>query len=378
VSGFWSPLDSIPAYNALTKKKAVKKGASLAVGGDGKVYAIKGNSCYDFWQYDPTMPSGTRWTEKADALGPKPIKEGSGLAAVTVEYPDQTDTNYIYLLKGSGTFEFYRYNIQTGAWQSLADAPGGNSTKPFKDGSCLTYDRGDTIYALKATYNEFFAYSISGGTWQTRDTMPKISPPGTAKKKVKAGAGVAYSGRAVYALKGDNTNEFWLYNCNDLKWYTDDPMPTVTKKVNGGGALCLAPDVQSLFALRGNNTLEFWEYGPVPIDLFSFSTRPEPKDIQSQSEVRSPQFALGITPDPFTSSLNPLISYSLPVAGNITLALYDVSGRLVCSIARGYHSAGSYSCSLLATHCSLASGVYVLRLSSDAEGSPLCRKLVIE
>jgi hypothetical protein len=377
-SNFWAHLDSIPAYNIHTKKKAVKKGAALAVGGDGKVYAIKGNNCYDFWQYDPTMPQGTRWTEKPDALGPKAIKEGTGLAAVTISYADQTDTNYIYLLKGSGTWEFYRYNIQADAWETMGTAPNGNSNKPFKNGSCLTYDRQGTIYALKAGYNEFFAYSVSGQTWESYDTMPKISPPGTAKKKVKDGAGIAYAGRVVYALKGDNTNEFWKFDLNDRLWSTVEPLPTGPKKVKAGGALCAAPDLHRLYALRGNNTLEFWEYGPVPSDLFAPSSLRELKSVQTQSALRSSQFALRVAPNPFTSSANPSISYSLPRAGNITLALYDVSGRLVSTIAKGYHPAGSYSSELTANSLQqkLAAGIYILRL--DSKGCQTTEKLVIE
>ena len=50
-----------------------------------------------------------------------------GSAAVDVE-----GTMYIYLLKGSNTFEYYRYNTSTKVWETLTNAQGGASGKAFK------------------------------------------------------------------------------------------------------------------------------------------------------------------------------------------------------------------------------------------------------
>ena len=62
----WLALESINAYNRVMKKKTVKKGSSLVMAGDGKIYATKGNGTYDWWQYDPAKPWGMRWEQKAD------------------------------------------------------------------------------------------------------------------------------------------------------------------------------------------------------------------------------------------------------------------------------------------------------------------------
>jgi hypothetical protein len=96
----------------------------------------------------------------------------------------------------------------------------------------------------------------------------------------------------------------------------------------------------------------------------------------SQPAVRNPQFAVWCWPNPVTSSLNPLISYSLPAAGHISLELFDISGKLVSTLVSGYHPAGSYSCSLLAAHHSLACGVYLVRL--ETAGRQVVRKLILE
>ena len=161
----------------------MKKGACLA-GTDSKVFAAKGGGTNEFWVFDPAQAAGFRpgpnqssgsgheatiasypWTQLADVpsgTGPKPttIKEGSGLV--------EDGARSLYLLKGSGTFEFYRYFEAGDSWHRLGDAPGGKSTKPFKNGSALTFDPDNNrIYCVKGSYNEFSAYDVGGQRGRT-------------------------------------------------------------------------------------------------------------------------------------------------------------------------------------------------------------------
>jgi hypothetical protein len=73
------------------------------------------------------------------------------------------------------------------------------------------------------------------------------------------------------------------------------------------------------------------------------------------------------------------VRYALGGSGTASLRLYDVTGNLVSTLVSGYHPAGSYSYSLLTTHGSLASGVYLLNLTLNQGGRiiPLARKLVV-
>jgi N-acetylneuraminic acid mutarotase len=363
----WVSRDSIPAIGRSGRTKGVKKGSSLTFAGDGKLYATKGNHTCEFWRYDP---SDGGWTEMGNEVPPGggTCKEGTSMASATF-----AGTNYVYLLKGSGTFEFYRYNADAGTWETMANAPTGLSHRPFKTGSSMTYDGGDTIYCLKGSYNEFFAYSISNDKWVTLETLPRKTPIGTRKTKVKDGSGIAFMDRTVYALKGANTSEFWTYPCDSHRWYYWGEMPT---KVNSGGALVAAPDHDGVFAFRGNNTLEFWECFVYEANGLRLSAGGQSKDVQGQSTVRSPQLALSIAPNPFTTAT--AISYCLPRAGNIRLRLYDVTGKLVSTLASGYHPAGSYSSRLTANSSlqKLAAGIYILRL--DSEGNTTTQKVIIE
>jgi hypothetical protein len=283
------------------------------------------------------------------------------------------DTNYVYLLKGSGTQEFYRYNTVTGDWDAMAFPPLAPSGRPYKNGSCLTTgiptEPDTTIWALKATYNEFYAYSVAGNAWTAKSTLPFIGTSGK-KKKVKEGGSIAYHNRIVYALKGGNTNEFWGYQCDSNRWLQRPDMPAGGgKRVKGGGALTYAASRHALYALRGNNTLEFWKYG---LSCIPSDGPLAGNGAMSDLSFRIPHSALRITPNPFTNATT--INYSLPIAGNISLKLYDVTGTLVSTLASGYRAAGTSS--FIVHRSSLSSGIYLLKL--ETETSTITQKLIIE
>jgi hypothetical protein len=65
-------------------------------------------------------------------------------------------------------------------------------------------------------------------------------------------------------------------------------------------------------------------------------------------------------PNPFNPSTR--INYDVAERSNITIALYDVLGRMVRVLAAGDHAPGSYAVTLDAS--GLASGVYLYRMTS--------------
>jgi hypothetical protein len=69
---------------------------------------------------------------------------------------------------------------------------------------------------------------------------------------------------------------------------------------------------------------------------------------------------LSVTPNPVTNRA--LVSYALPRAGEVSLVVYDASGRPVQTLASGRHAAGRYTATLDAS--SMAAGVYFYTLSS--------------
>lgn len=81
-------------------------------------------------------------------------------------------------------------------------------------------------------------------------------------------------------------------------------------------------------------------------------------------------------PNPFNPTTN--ISYYLPEAGDVFLGVYDVSGALVKTVVRGYHSVGEHEASWDGRDQSgqpVASGVYLYQLKSGK--ATLMRKMVL-
>jgi len=167
-SGKWSTRDTIPNWPGGNKKK-VNGGASL-VGVGSKVYALKGNNTCEFWRYDPAGTGQSKWEDMPPVpFGPnnKTVGDGSCAAAVQID-----GTDYIYLLKGKSTREFYRFNCSSNTWETLDQAPGGTPTHGYRAGSSVASGDGDTLYVLKGSYNEFYAYSSSTGLWSTLEVLP--------------------------------------------------------------------------------------------------------------------------------------------------------------------------------------------------------------
>lgn len=355
----WATKESIPAIGRSGKKKAVKKGATMAqCAALHKIYAAKGNNSLEWWEYDPSL-SGTAtypWTQKADIpSGAKSVKEGAGAVAVQLG-----DTNWIYLLKGSGTQEFYRYNTATDIWETKTVAPLGISGKPYKNGSALAVDEATPnalIWALKGSLNEMFVYDIATDVWTQKATLPFIGSSGK-KKKAKDGAGLAYHGGFVYALKGGNSNEFWKYEADSDRWTQLSDVPAGSgKNVKGGGAIVYVASKTALYVTKGNNTPDFFRYG-LAADFAGGSTA-APNISADVTPVVS--YELKAVPNPFSGRL--LVNYALPKAGNVTLKVYDVTGKVVSVLAQGRVEAGRYTAQLDGTQ--MARGIYLLKLQSD-------------
>lgn len=101
-----------------------------------------------------------------------------------------------------------------------------------------------------------------------------------------------------------------------------------------------------------------WLTGQIGITEFPISTRPTP--------------SLTITPNPSTKITN--IIYSLPKSGNISLKMYDITGRLIRKLVVGYRNTGLYTATL--NNSTLTKNIYFLIL--ETESYRLTQKLIIQ
>lgn len=362
----WTKVCSMP-YS--TKPKRVKGGAALTYG-EGYIYALKGCNTAEFWRYRPGTDS---WYEKKPVpTGPKgkKIKSGSGLAFVT-----KGDTNFVYCLKGSKTNEFYAYWVAADSWlerKPIILAPSG---KPIAGGSCMTYDPlTNSIFVLKAKTNEFYIYDITQDSWQVKKPIPLFGTM-NKKKKVKDGASLVSDGNGLlYAFKGGNTDEYWAYIIAEDSWITKEPIPIGTnkKRVKAGGSLTIAGNLGRIYAFKGGNTNEFWMYVPLPtLPLNTIQTGDRQEGVMTgNNPTNSLHNILSIFPNPFTKTAT--VKYELTEATGLVLRLYNTAGELVKTITQTNNAKNG---AIRINGENLPAGIYILKLETRAFN--LTRKLII-
>jgi N-acetylneuraminic acid mutarotase len=144
------------------------------------------------------------------ALTPTPAPVGAGGSVSAVMGLVGAPINFVYALRGSGTTDFWQYDITENTWVALANTPA-----PVDDGGAMIQVHSFNICAQ-------------------RD-----------------------SGFAIAALRGGNTQDFWLYDIKTNRWCeaSDTPAP-----VGAGGALAQTQGSGEIFAFRGGATADFWKF----------------------------------------------------------------------------------------------------------------------
>ena len=209
--------------------------------------------------------------------------------------------------------------------------------------------------------NEFFAYDAVNRVWTTKAMLPLVGQSGIPRK---AGVGLVLRAGPTCGLLPERRQ---LDRAVGVR-LRRRPMAAGdwtfgAAPQSGRAGHWPVPGAQNaLYALRGGSGDFRFIRCRFP-GFVSVASRNRP-GIRRESTVRTSQFALRIAPNPFSGVTR--VSYNLPVAGNVSLRLYDVIGKLVSTLDSGHHPASSFCYSLLATHYSLAPGIYLLRLESNA------------
>jgi hypothetical protein len=235
---------------------------SLAVAGDvnrvndtlSKPFVIAWREI-PFWQQEPDFPAGPNM---------KPVKDGGSLCWGRFS----ADNTCLFAFKGNNTNEFYRYRPSTDSWQALESIPyAAEKRKRVKKGSALSFDRFDTLtFALKGNNTlEFWRYDAIRDSWTRRSDVPYGTS--TKLKRVKGGSGLAFihgstDNDYVYALKGSKTSEFWRYHVQGDTWQAMRDVPLGTSGKGMGDGSCLVNAGGTLYALKGSyNELYSYDVG---------------------------------------------------------------------------------------------------------------------
>jgi hypothetical protein len=355
------------------KFKMVKKGGKMVGDGERYIYLVKGNNTFEFYRYDLDQDSWKSMPDVPFGLGKK-IKDGAAMA-----YCKKGDVPFIYLLKGTKTVEFYRFNVLWDSWERMPNAPPGKKIG-FKSGSSLTYDSENQIlYLLKDATNEMFSYDIMRDTWLTKKIagMPLIHRLIGKSKKVKAGGTLCLlSPNIIYALKGGNTNEFWLFEPltgDSGRWSGLTSLPdigadTKKKRVKDGGDLVTLSyhNQAALIALKGNKTVKVWKWAADSMVVFTPNKEIAANGVSVAEHYALPQFQ--IKPNPIND--NAFIEFNLPKLSNVSVNLYNIIGQNIYQLKTAKQNGP-----ITLKTKNIPAGVYLLKLEADK--FRVTRKIII-
>jgi len=355
VAGDWRELPSMPGPPS---GRPVYKSGALCSDNERYIYATKGNNTLEFWRYDIQNQT---WEQRADIpAGIRSLKKGgTGLA-----YVRRGDSSFVYCLKGSNTLEFYAYSVEQDAWQARTLAPAEASGRKFKAGSALCSYGSDRLFAIKSYTNEFYEYSIPEDRWINRSSVPLYSVSGRRSKCKDGCAITSHQEGILYLLTGGNRDFFFAYSIETDNWFELEPMPVgeTGRHVKAGAALaCLN---NNIYALRGNATNEFYVY---ITDTTTLISTPPARSGVAGSRTNLPMpVRLLMTPNPAQQKVKFVYQGQVPAQ----LKFYSAAGRLITSMTivpgEEYH--------LNTEH--LPAGVYLARVSSGSER--LTQKLLIQ
>ncbi|MCX8015420.1 MAG: T9SS type A sorting domain-containing protein, partial [candidate division WOR-3 bacterium] len=166
-------------------------------------------------------------------------------------------------------------------------------------------------------------------------------------------------------------NEFWKYRPNFPygEWFPLETIPRLNKKGGPKTGSALACAQGMVWLLKGNNTNEFWRYY-VPLSEKSKTLQPSNASVSQTIANQLPR--INISPNPFTKQTT--IRYTVPVAGNVSIKLYNVAGKLIATLVNNDLKPGNYTLTL--SKDKLAKGIYFLKC--ETKNNSAKAKLIIQ
>ncbi len=282
-AGTWGSRNNTNLFNV---------GADLVHDGNNSFYVLQGNGT-GFWRYDPSGNSGSgSWTSRAvipqtanvnhnisfnggyvyvtrDGTAPPnafiyrydPLANSwATLASMpqTAYYVGsvpvkENNQDYLYIFRGNGSYDFWKYEIASNQFVGYADLPIASTY-----GSDLVY-LGNKMFYGRPGSNTFYSLDItsSSSAWVqwTADNAPgNFLNTGNDDSKAIA------TGSAVFYYQGYNQRNFWSFdpsNTAGSRWKTEGLTPATVLQ---GASLVYATSSGKLFGTRGGGQRSFWRF----------------------------------------------------------------------------------------------------------------------
>jgi N-acetylneuraminic acid mutarotase len=186
------------------------------------------------------------WTQttQADFLAGVSGYVNTSASPGSIILDNQTVGPSIFATRGSSTI-FLQYYISNDTWVTQANTLASVGL----GGGARHIGLGNISAVRGSNSNNFWIYNLSSNTWSAKAVIPvNVNTGGTLSDYIGSGN--------ISTLRGSGTNTFWTYNISKNNW---SRMSNAPGNVGAGGALAFIGS-GNITALRGAASREFWIY----------------------------------------------------------------------------------------------------------------------
>jgi hypothetical protein len=220
----WSTGATLPA--------TVNDSTNIAINGD-YLYALRNNASTAFYRYQISLGV---WSTLA--VTPQTARYVGAVYNAA--------DNYVYVFRGGGTPDFWKYNTASNSFDGPTDLPAAPGT-----GSDLNFYNG-YLYYNRGGANTMYRYNLgTGATWETMATLPATITDDTK--------GV-WAGSKLYLFQGNGSRNFFNYDPTLGVGGSWGVMATAPATIYYGGAIAYPGSGGYLYATRGALSRTFMRY----------------------------------------------------------------------------------------------------------------------
>lgn len=216
-------------------------GADMVYDGSDSIYAIFGGYSQKFYKYSI---SGKSWIKLPDLLD----TPWQGAAV-------ETDGTNIFVVRGNGSTDFWRFNVADNNWSNLAPVP----VAVGAGGDIVNGQDGYLYLTRGASTLTFYRYKISGTGGNTWTAQANVTTGYTFTSDQR---GTYYNGN-IYFFRSGGTTSFLRFNLAGNSWTVLSGANEFAPAAVNYGSIILNPSDNKLYALRSNGTTDLWKFDPV-------------------------------------------------------------------------------------------------------------------